>query len=97
MVDSARTRRLIRRIALAGFLVVLGASPAVPAGSGRPATFSDAGLEPQLARILDEIEKNRLGEALQQTENLLRQYPNFRLGHLIKGDQIGRASCRERV
>lgn len=88
MVDSARTRRLIRRIALAGFLVVLGASPAVPAGSGRPATFSDAGLEPQLARILDEIEKNRLGEALQQTENLLRQYPNFRLGHLIKGDLL---------
>ena len=53
-----------------------------------PPTFSDSGPEPQLSRILGEIEKNRLGTALEQTEALLKQYPTFRLAHLIKGDLL---------
>jgi len=53
-----------------------------------PVTVSDSGPEPQLAKIFKEIEGNRLDNALQLTENLLRQYPNFRLGHLIKGDLL---------
>ena len=53
-----------------------------------PATFSDSGPEPQLSKILGEIEKNRLDSALEQTETLLKQYPNFRLAHLIKGDLL---------
>ena len=53
-----------------------------------PATYSDSGPEPQLSRILDEIENNRLDRALEKTESLLRQYPNFRLAHLIKGDLL---------
>ena len=53
-----------------------------------PATFSDSGPEPQLSKILGEIEKNRLDSALAQTEALLKQYPNFRLAHLIKGDLL---------
>ena len=32
--------------------------------------------------------KNRLDTALEQTETLLKQYPNFRLAHLIKGDLL---------
>ena len=52
------------------------------------ATFSDSGPEPQLSKILVDIEKNRLGKALEQTETLLKQYPNFRLAHLIKGDLL---------
>ncbi|MEO8411124.1 MAG: L,D-transpeptidase family protein [Propionivibrio sp.] len=51
-------------------------------------TFSDSGPEPQLSRILDEIEGNRLDRALEQTEALLKQYPNFRLANLIKGDLL---------
>lgn len=53
-----------------------------------PATFSDSGPEPQLSKIFDEIEKNRLDKALEQTEALLTQYPKFRLAHLIKGDLL---------
>ena len=53
-----------------------------------PATYSDSGPEPQLARVFAEIENNRLDAALQQTEALLKQYPNFRLAHLIKGDLL---------
>lgn len=57
--------------------------------ASKPAiTVSDSGPEPQLAKIFKEIEANRLGNALQMTENLLRQYPNFRLGHLIRGDLL---------
>ena len=52
------------------------------------ATLSDSGPEPQLARIFREIEANRLDAALQLTEGLLRQYPNFRLANLIKGDLL---------
>ncbi|MCL2345429.1 MAG: L,D-transpeptidase family protein [Desulfobulbus sp.] len=51
-------------------------------------TLSDAGPEAQLLRIFNEIEANRLGDALQLTENLLRQYPNYRLANLIKGDLL---------
>ncbi len=63
----------------------------VLAGRGMPApppTFSDSGPEPQLSRILVEIENNQLDKALQLTENLLQQYPKFRLAHLIKGDLL---------
>lgn len=56
--------------------------------SGLPATLADAGPESQLARIFREIEGRNLGNALQLTESLLQQYPNYRLAHLIKGDLL---------
>lgn len=49
---------------------------------------SDSGPEAQLLRIFNEIEANRLGNALQLTEALLRQHPNYRLAHLIQGDLL---------
>ena len=64
------------------------APAAAPAAGQLPASVSDSGPEPQLAKIFKEIEGKRLDTALQLTENLLRQYPNFRLGHLIKGDLL---------
>ncbi|MDR1934771.1 MAG: L,D-transpeptidase family protein, partial [Candidatus Accumulibacter sp.] len=86
-------RRIARRIALPlALLAVCAAWPVVPAVSdGRaapPATLSDSGPEPQLFSILDEIENNRLDKALEKTDALLRQYPTFRLAHLIKGDLL---------
>ena len=68
-----------------------GAAQAVSASSAAarlPTTVSDSGPEPQLAKIFKEIEGKRLDSAMQLTESLLRQYPNFRLGHLIKGDLL---------
>lgn len=41
-----------------------------------------------LAQVFAHIEHNRLDAALGQTEILLKHYPNFRLGHLIKGDLL---------
>jgi len=64
------------------------AAPAPSQPTKAPAVVSDSGPEPQLANIFKEIEANRLDRALQLTENLLRQYPNFRLGNLIKGDLL---------
>ena len=53
-----------------------------------PTTVSDSGPEPQLARVFEAIEQNNLDQALQLTESLLKQYPNFRLAHLIRGDLL---------
>lgn len=79
----------MRRVVLALVLVATCAASGAVVITGsnkRPTTFSDSGPEPQLSRILVEIEKNRLDAAFEQTEELLKQYPNFRLAHLIKGD-----------
>ncbi len=85
-------RRLPFTLALAGLasLIALGASdsPVIAAANKAPQTYSDFGPEPQLSRIFDEIEKNRLDVALNETEALLAQYPKFRLAHLIKGDLL---------
>jgi murein L,D-transpeptidase YafK len=62
--------------------------PLRPSAARLPTTVSDSGPEPQLAKIFKEIEGKRLDSAMQLTESLLRQYPNFRLGHLIKGDLL---------
>jgi murein L,D-transpeptidase YafK len=82
-------RRILVVLALIGFCtagsVVLAAASKKQA---TPATFSDSGPEPQLSRIFQEIEKNRLDTALELTEALLKQYPKFRLAHLIKGDLL---------
>lgn len=59
-----------------------------PAAGELPLTVSDSGPETQLLGIFSAIEANRLGDALQLTEALLRQYPNYRLAHLIKGDLL---------
>lgn len=53
-----------------------------------PARYTDSGPEPLLARIFEQIEQNRWETALQETEALVKAYPNFRLGHLIKGDLL---------
>jgi murein L,D-transpeptidase YafK len=93
MAHFAGTRELMRRTAAVA-LAVCVAAPATVAFAGDRAmasvTFSDSGPgpEPQLFGILDEIENNRLDKALEKTESLLRQYPNFRLAHLIKGDLL---------
>lgn len=50
--------------------------------------YSDAGPEPILMRVFAHIEASRWEEAYRETEALLAAYPNFRLGHLIKGDLL---------
>jgi murein L,D-transpeptidase YafK len=72
-------------LACAVSLTLVAQAAGDPRGERR---YSDSGPEPMLAKVLVEIEGYRLDSALQLTEQLLRQYPNFRLGHLIKGDLL---------
>lgn len=64
------------------------AADALAATSAFSSVVTDAGPEGTLARIFTEIEANRLDNALQLTEALLAQYPNYRLANLIKGDLL---------
>jgi len=78
---------LHKRILLLAAAFGLAAAGAVSAAS-HDQTYSDSGPEPMLAQVFAHIEQNRLDAALAQTEKLLRIYPNFRLGHLVKGDLL---------
>ncbi len=44
--------------------------------------------EKALSGVLQAIEANRLDLAMQRVEKLLEAHPNFRLGHLIRGDLL---------
>jgi murein L,D-transpeptidase YafK len=44
--------------------------------------------EPGLSGVVEAIETNRLGLALQRVERLIAEHPNFRLAHLIRGDLL---------
>jgi len=52
-----------------------------------PAAIS-AGPEQELSGVIDAIETNRLDLAMQRVETLIREHPNFRLAHLIRGDLL---------
>ena len=78
--------RRIRFRYLAAALCLAAAGAATAASPEQ--TYSDSGPEPMLAQVFAHIEQNRLDAAMGQTEKLLKAYPNFRLGHLIKGDLL---------
>jgi murein L,D-transpeptidase YafK len=44
--------------------------------------------EDRLSRVFEAIEANRLDDALQRVDALIRDYPNFRLAHLVRGDLL---------
>ncbi len=78
-------RGRIGRFVVAGMLASIVALPILAATDVR---YSDSGPEPQLARVFDAIEQNRWEAALEEADLLLRSYPNFRLGHLVRGDLL---------
>ena len=65
------------------------ATAAHPAGRAAiDARYTDSGPEPLLAKVFDAIEENKLALAMQQTDTLIKAYPNFRLAHLVRGDLL---------
>ena len=44
--------------------------------------------EPALSGVLEAINANRPGLAMQRVERLIAEHPNFRLAHLIRGDLL---------
>jgi murein L,D-transpeptidase YafK len=104
MADTAGTRRQLitpgARAAIPALVAVALFSAGAADAAGKaprhlknPAKqvethFTDSGPEPMLARVFDAIESNSLDRAMAHTDALVRAYPNFRLGHLIKGDLL---------
>jgi murein L,D-transpeptidase YafK len=78
MMMRRHYRRLLAATVAIAFAVSAVAQP----------RYSDSGPEPLLARVFDQIEQNRWEPALQQTEAMIKAYPNFRLAHLIRGDLL---------
>jgi murein L,D-transpeptidase YafK len=44
--------------------------------------------EDRLSSVFEAIEANRLDEALKRVDSLIRDYSNFRLAHLVRGDLL---------
>ena len=44
--------------------------------------------EDRLSGVFQAIEANRLDEALKRVDSLIRDHPNFRLAHLVRGDLL---------
>jgi murein L,D-transpeptidase YafK len=53
-----------------------------------PAAALAATPEDRLSQIFAAIEANRLDEAMSRVDALLRDHPNFRLAHLVRGDLL---------
>jgi murein L,D-transpeptidase YafK len=53
-----------------------------------PAGALAASPEPALSGVLEAINANRPGLAMQRVERLIAEHPNFRLAHLIRGDLL---------
>lgn len=92
---SARSiRRTCARLGarmLRGALVLSSLCVPLAIGSGQSdvaVVYSDSGPEPMLEQVIRQIEHKRLDLALDQVNALLRVWPNFRLGHLIRGDLL---------
>ena len=52
------------------------------------AALAGATPEDRLSAVFQSIEANRLDEALARVDMLIRDFPNFRLAHLVRGDLL---------
>lgn len=77
-------RGLLRVVLLGGAFIASSAAGPTKVIAG----VSDAGPDATLALIVHDLEQGHLDVAQARTENLLRIYPNFRLGYLIQGDLL---------
>jgi murein L,D-transpeptidase YafK len=66
------------KLALLSVLMLLAA-----AASAAPLTPED-----RLSGVFQSIEANQLDEAMQRVDALIRDHPNFRLAHLVRGDLL---------
>jgi murein L,D-transpeptidase YafK len=78
-----RAADTVRILALA---VVLGTSLA--RAQSAPTHAHESGAEAQLARVLGALAQGGLEAALGEADRLVARFPNFRLGHLLRGDLL---------
>jgi murein L,D-transpeptidase YafK len=87
MTNTARHRSSLPPWPLiAAALIVL--APGMSAAEGPGTRTNPAGADGQLRRILDEIAQAKLDSALEAANRLTAAFPNFRLGHLVRGDLL---------
>jgi murein L,D-transpeptidase YafK len=67
---------------LARFLAALLAAAALPLTAAQPTP------EDRLSAVFQAVEANQLDSALRRVDALIRDYPNFRLAHLVRGDLL---------
>ena len=74
--------------ALDRFLMMFAALAALLLSA--PLAAAETGTDPEsaLQQIIEEIQANRLDQALDHTDRLIDAFPNFRLAHLIRGDLL---------
>lgn len=64
------------------------AAPATAAAPVMPAAVGKSDPETLLIEVYKELGANNLRKALAKADQLVEAYPNFRLGHLIRGDLL---------
>ncbi|MGV3654457.1 MAG: L,D-transpeptidase family protein, partial [Noviherbaspirillum sp.] len=81
-------RRVLRLLAGLGVALAFGMGPGTAAGV-QPAR-ADGKPDPDalLDEVLHDLAGERLHAALGKADSLVRLYPNFRLGHLVRGDLL---------
>jgi murein L,D-transpeptidase YafK len=79
--------RLIPRAIAAAALLAM-ASPLVGAGDGLPAPAFASEVEASLVRTIMGLRESGLRQALSEIDLALAKTPNFRLGHLVRGDLL---------
>ena len=68
--------------------IALVAAALLPALAPAQAGAAVATPEDRLSEVFQSIEANRMDEALGRVDSLLRDYPNFRLAYLVRGDLL---------
>jgi len=79
---------LMPRIAAAALMVSIAGAAAAVHPMPTDADLTGETADALLAQTLLDIRDNRLGAALDEIDKVLRDYPNFRLANLIKGDLL---------
>jgi murein L,D-transpeptidase YafK len=79
MEDPAGKARPLMRLLVAALLFVAALSPLA---------YAAPSPEDRLSEVFQAIEANRLELAMDRVEALIRDYPNFRLAHLVRGDLL---------
>lgn len=87
------SRLRLKKATLGGLLISVLALVSSPVSVADRVSISGgmsplANPEPVLAQVFGDIEVSRLDRALERTEALVQAFPNFRLGHLVKGDLL---------
>lgn len=88
-MGAPRMKKLALRATLLGALGLIASPVSIADRFTLPGGLNPlARPEPILAQVFGDIEVLRIDRALDRLDAMLQSFPNFRLGHLIKGDLL---------